>query len=99
MNKNLCMGCPVALDFERDHILSWVAYHHLLGVDCFVLLLDMRRTHLSDESTLSVHRQLKSLPALIELVPFNAASEIILSDLARALRSLRLLPGRNSQTP
>ena len=36
----VCITCPVALAFEWRRIADWVAYHSLLGVDCFVLFLD-----------------------------------------------------------
>ena len=38
--KHICITCPVALRFEWRRVTDWVAYHSLLGVDCFVLFLD-----------------------------------------------------------
>lgn len=38
--KQICVTCPVALRFEKRRVLDWVAYHELIGVDCFILFLD-----------------------------------------------------------
>ena len=39
--REFCVTCPVALDWETYNILDWIAFHTLLGVDCFVLFIDM----------------------------------------------------------
>lgn len=41
----ICVTSAVAIDFETTRVLDWVAYHNLIGVDCFVLYYD--RNHLS----------------------------------------------------
>lgn len=45
------MASAVAIDFETTRVLDWVAYHHLIGVDCFVLYFD--RNHLDFNSSYS----------------------------------------------
>ena len=47
--RQLCIMCPVALDFEHHRLLDWIAYHHLLGADCFVFLLDAGMMGLAEE--------------------------------------------------
>lgn len=50
-DDRICMASAVAIDFETTRVLDWVAYHHLIGVDCFVLFYD--RNHLSFNNSFS----------------------------------------------
>ena len=52
--KALCITCPVALQFEWRRIADWVAYHSLLGVDCFVLFIDESKLAFGSAAALSV---------------------------------------------
>ena len=67
-NKAFCLGLPVALDFERANVLGWIAYHTLVGVDCFVLFVDSRVATFSHPHTLAIYQQLRSVPSLVQLV-------------------------------
>lgn len=84
--KQLCIACPFALDFEAAHVQSWVAYHTLLGVDCFLLLLDMRTTDLSRQSTRRSYESLLRVPSIIALYHANFTEHAALHErLAEAL--------------
>ena len=43
-----------AMEFEVNHILDWVAWHNLGGVDCFLLFYDTARSNFSNHHVLSV---------------------------------------------
>ena len=45
--KQICIACPVSLKFENRRIMDWIAYHSILGVDCFILLL--HREHIVNQ--------------------------------------------------
>eukprot|EP00928_Gymnodinium_smaydae_P094363 TRINITY_DN7914_c0_g1_i2.p1 TRINITY_DN7914_c0_g1~~TRINITY_DN7914_c0_g1_i2.p1 ORF type:complete len:433 (+),score=47.36 TRINITY_DN7914_c0_g1_i2:72-1301(+) len=68
----VCVVTPTALDFDKYRILDWIAYHKLLGVDCFLLILDPGKQNMSDGLVTSVRRKLlrSSMVTVLE-VPFH----------------------------
>eukprot|EP00928_Gymnodinium_smaydae_P094362 TRINITY_DN7914_c0_g1_i1.p1 TRINITY_DN7914_c0_g1~~TRINITY_DN7914_c0_g1_i1.p1 ORF type:complete len:409 (+),score=41.01 TRINITY_DN7914_c0_g1_i1:56-1282(+) len=68
----VCIMTPTALDFDKYRILDWIAYHKLLGVDCFLLILDPGKQNMSDALVSSVRQKLlrSSLVTVLE-VPFE----------------------------
>lgn len=89
-NRSFCISCPVGLDFEAMHILDWVAYHHLLGVDCFLLLIDMLRTNLSKPATLNAYNALRRASSLVGMIEVEASEHHISGIAAGFLSALRL---------
>ena len=62
-----CIGAPLALDFETAHLLDSIAYHHLLGADCFVFVVDEPRSR--SDASLALRRLLNTTqPRLVALV-------------------------------
>lgn len=66
--RQLCIMCPVALDFEHHRLLDWIAYHHLLGADCFVFLLDAGMMGLAEEANRELLRTLTQRRDLVAVV-------------------------------
>ena len=66
LRRKLCLVSPLALDFEHKHFLDRVAYHNLLGVDCFICLMDWHRSR--SRSAVHALRQLARRPWLVALV-------------------------------
>ena len=64
--RKLCLVSPLALDFEHKHFLDRIAYHNLLGVDCFICLMDWHRSR--SRSAVHAVRQLARRPSLVALV-------------------------------
>lgn len=56
----ICITSAVALDFEKFRILDWIAYHNLIGVNCFILFLDLQRSSMEDPDAALVHEKLLS---------------------------------------
>eukprot|EP00928_Gymnodinium_smaydae_P075503 TRINITY_DN5852_c0_g1_i1.p1 TRINITY_DN5852_c0_g1~~TRINITY_DN5852_c0_g1_i1.p1 ORF type:complete len:415 (+),score=11.18 TRINITY_DN5852_c0_g1_i1:66-1310(+) len=69
----VCIVTPTALDFDKYRILDWIAYHKLLGVDCFILILDPSKQDLSDRTVSSVRHELmrSSMVTVLEAGPFD----------------------------
>lgn len=61
---DMCLVSAVAIDTSL-HLFEWVAWHNLLGVDCFHLLIDKEK-HKSDTARLILHK-LEHLPSLVKL--------------------------------
>ena len=49
VDGRICMTSAVAIYVEATRVLVWVAFHHLIGIDCFVLFFD--RNYLSMENS------------------------------------------------
>jgi hypothetical protein len=60
-SNTLCLNAQAALDFEHHRLLDWVAYHNLLGVECFFLQLDMCHSNLSNPQVLEVYNALHAM--------------------------------------
>jgi hypothetical protein len=89
-DKTLCMACPLALDFESSRVVDWVAYHSLIGVDCFVLLMDMSHAR-ATKSASAARADLNSLSASVLLRPYrNGDLRRHLIDLPHAIRVMGL---------
>lgn len=61
--RDVCLGCPVALEFEAHTVIDFVGYHTAMGVDCFVLLLDMSRFNPADHAAQQALSSLRKLAA------------------------------------
>jgi hypothetical protein len=61
---DMCLITPVAIDTSL-HLLEWIAWHNLLGVDCFHLWIDEDK-HKSDTARLILDI-LEHLPSLVKL--------------------------------
>ena len=66
--RQLCIMCPVALDFEHHRLLDWIAYHHLLGADCFVFVLDAGMMGLAEEANRELLHTLTQRRDLVAVV-------------------------------
>lgn len=66
-------------------MLDRIAYHHLIGVDCFVFVLDQRRS--LSRASLELLMQLRRRPDLVALLPFdtNQTAEHRLMDASAGL--------------
>lgn len=62
-----CIHSATALDFDRHRILDWVAYHYLIGFDCFLLIFDIEKSNLTDAPTLAVYKALVASPLVTAL--------------------------------
>lgn len=60
-SNTLCLNAQAALDFENHRLLDWIAYHNLLGVECFFLQIDMCHSNLSNPQTLEVYNALHAM--------------------------------------
>lgn len=58
----VCINTVFALDFEKRRILDWIAYHSLMGIDCFYLFHDTQRSDMSDPDIADVYNQLMNSP-------------------------------------
>jgi len=86
-HRNFCITCPIGFDLESDKIQDWIAYHNLLGADCFVLFVDTHR--ISTIEAKLAYRKVASIPNLVHLV--NVTKEVKLMKYpASLLECLRL---------
>eukprot|EP00928_Gymnodinium_smaydae_P078088 TRINITY_DN616_c0_g1_i3.p1 TRINITY_DN616_c0_g1~~TRINITY_DN616_c0_g1_i3.p1 ORF type:complete len:960 (+),score=90.58 TRINITY_DN616_c0_g1_i3:66-2945(+) len=70
--SRVCIGTTTALNFDKHRILDWIAYHKLLGVDCFLLILDPEKQDLTDRTVSSVRQNLLLNPMVTVVeAPFN----------------------------
>jgi hypothetical protein len=53
--NKICIAALFGLDHEKKRILDWIAYHNLIGVDCFVLFHDRRRSNVGEEEERAVY--------------------------------------------
>jgi hypothetical protein len=70
----ICITTIFALDFEKHRILDWIAYHNLLGVDCFLLFHDHSRSDVSNPVVRDVYDKLSSSP-LVTMIQATALSD------------------------
>lgn len=75
-NDSVCITSAIALDFEKFRILDWVAYHNLMGVNCFMLFIDRERSNLADVDAALVYEKLVSTPQVF-LLDVNDTKERI----------------------
>mmetsp|Transcript_57743 Transcript_57743/g.161010 ORF Transcript_57743/g.161010 Transcript_57743/m.161010 type:complete len:751 (+) Transcript_57743:65-2317(+) len=86
--SKICITCLYALDFEKRRSLDWMAYHNLLGVDCFVLFLDRRRSNMDDPDVKRVHHHLLASPMVTLLDAETDDSRIPSSPVMDSLSTL-----------
>jgi len=60
----ICLNTIFALNFEKRRILDWIAYHSLMGVDCFLLFHDNERSDVSDPEVRAVYDELVASPVV-----------------------------------
>jgi hypothetical protein len=62
--NKICVTCLYALDFEKRRALDWIAYHNLMGVNCFLLFLDRDRSNMDDPDVKKVYQHLLASPMI-----------------------------------
>lgn len=63
-DDGVCFNALFGLDFEHHRTLDWIAYHSLMGVNCFTLHLDACRSNLTNPDQHKVYKALKTLPSV-----------------------------------
>eukprot|EP00930_Biecheleria_cincta_P077510 TRINITY_DN647_c0_g1_i7.p1 TRINITY_DN647_c0_g1~~TRINITY_DN647_c0_g1_i7.p1 ORF type:complete len:427 (-),score=47.34 TRINITY_DN647_c0_g1_i7:200-1420(-) len=61
VNGPMCINAQAALEYEHHRLLDWIAYHNLLGIECFFLHLDMCHSNLSSPEQLRVYNALHAM--------------------------------------
>eukprot|EP00928_Gymnodinium_smaydae_P019695 TRINITY_DN1756_c0_g1_i2.p1 TRINITY_DN1756_c0_g1~~TRINITY_DN1756_c0_g1_i2.p1 ORF type:complete len:353 (+),score=21.95 TRINITY_DN1756_c0_g1_i2:131-1060(+) len=80
-----CIAVQVALDLEKKYILDWIAWHKLLGIDCFLFTMDPDRQNMTDGLVSSVQQALLSSPMVkMVTVPYGRHAPKHLLDIAPA---------------
>lgn len=72
-DDRICLASAVALDFEKNRVLDWIAYHHLMGVECFALYFDRNHCNFSDPVVSAIFGELTNSD-LVTLVNATYAS-------------------------
>lgn len=86
--RSLCIASPMAIRFEANHLLDHIAYHHLLGADCFIFLVDQARSFPAPGDLLA---KLRRRPMLIALVsPGKQEIQNVAMDVLALLRVMEL---------
>jgi len=75
--RQICATALFALDFEKRRILDWIAYHNLMGVDCFLLFHDHELGDVSDLEARDVYDKLVQSP-LVTLLQARKLSDRII---------------------
>lgn len=61
--RNLCVASPLAADFDAGHLIERTAYHHMLGVDCQIFIMDWERSR--SQAAMHALRVLTRQPSLV----------------------------------
>ena len=84
----VCLASMFALDFEKYRIFDWIAYHHLIDIDCFFLYMDKMNSNITHDPVSK--ETFEMLNSSNNIVIFDA--EIPLPGEGRSINNINRLP-------
>ena len=72
--RRLCIASPIALDFESPRLLDRIAYHQLIGADCFLYVIDERNS--ASGAAMELWQALRAQSHIVALLSVNMSEAV-----------------------